>query len=288
MKLALGSAQIGMQYGLLDHSKEKSVAEVREILKIASENSINTIDTAISYGRSEEILGQANVHDFDVITKIPKFPDNIDEPRRWVQDHIFSSLEHLKINKLYAVLFHESDDLDSCFADEIFKGIEKLKAKKLIKKIGVSIYNPNQLDKITDRYEINIVQAPLNILDRRLITSGWMQKLYSNSIEIHTRSCFLQGLLLMSPQTIPQKFNQWKGLFTELEEWCNAYGKTMLEVCLGFQNSFPEINKTVIGIDSKHHLSEIISKNNSCKSFEIPNISCDDENLINPSKWSEL
>ena len=175
MKLALGSAQIGMQYGLLDHSKEKSVSEVREILKIASENSINTIDTAISYGRSEEILGKANVQGFDVITKIPKFPSNIDKPKKWVENHIYNSLKHLKIKGLYAVLFHESDDLDSCFADEIFTAIEKLKEKKLIKKIGVSIYNPDQLDKIINRYEINIVQAPLNILDRRMITSGWMQ-----------------------------------------------------------------------------------------------------------------
>tara|TARA_B100000212_G_scaffold342245_1_gene328431 strand:+ start:1526 stop:2392 length:867 start_codon:yes stop_codon:yes gene_type:complete len=288
MKLALGSAQIGMQYGLLDHSKEKSVSEVREILKIASENSINTIDTAISYGRSEEILGKANVQGFDVITKIPKFPSNIDKPKKWVENHIYNSLKHLKIKGLYAVLFHESDDLDSCFADEIFTAIEKLKEKKLIKKIGVSIYNPDQLDKIINRYEINIVQAPLNILDRRMITSGWMQKLHTNSIEIHTRSCFLQGLLLMNPKTIPKKFNEWKGLFFKLQDWCNANGKTMLEVCLDFQNSISEINKTIIGIDSKQHLLEIITKNNSFKNSEIPNISSEDENLINPSKWRML
>ena len=37
----------------------------------------------------------------------------------------------------------------------------------------------------------------MNIIDRRLELSGWLERLSDEGVEVHARSVFLQGLLLM-------------------------------------------------------------------------------------------
>ena len=51
-------------------------------------------------------------------------------------------------------------------------------------------------------YNFDIVQAPFNLIDRRLIETGWLEKLNMSNIEVHCRSCFLQGLLLMDREKL--------------------------------------------------------------------------------------
>ena len=52
------------------------------------------------------------------------------------------------------------------------------------------------------------MQAPLNIFDRRLISSGWFKKLKNKKVEVHARSIFLQGLLLKESSKITSKFKK--------------------------------------------------------------------------------
>ena len=45
-------------------------------------------------------------------------------------------------------------------------------------------------------YNLDVIQCPFNILDKRILTSGWYDKLKNKEKEIHIRSIFLQGLLV--------------------------------------------------------------------------------------------
>ncbi len=56
MKLALGTAQFGMNYGIANSSGKVNHEEAREILSLGRSVGIDTLDTAIAYGDSEESL----------------------------------------------------------------------------------------------------------------------------------------------------------------------------------------------------------------------------------------
>ena len=133
---------------------------------------------------------------------------------------------------------------------------------------------------------IDIVQAPLNIVDRRLVVSGWLSRLHSEEIEIHTRSVFLQGLLLMPRNKIPKIFDRW---FRAWDQWSLELEKNNLsavEACLLYPLSLPEIDRVIIGVDNVNQLNDIINKSKSQQSqidwsFMISN----DQALINPTNW---
>ena len=69
-------------------------------------------------------------------------------------------------------------------------------------------------------YDLDIIQIPFNIFDRRLLESGMIDILHDQGIEIHSRSVFLQGLLLMSEKDRPSIFTKWNKLW---KVTCNAY-----------------------------------------------------------------
>ncbi len=94
--------------------------------------------------------------------------------------------------------------------------LKTIKLNGLVKKIGISIYDPSECEQVMNLARIDIVQAPLNIVDRRLVVSGWLSRLHSEEIEIHTRSVFLQGLLLMPRNKIPKIFDRW---FRAWDQW---------------------------------------------------------------------
>ena len=132
------------------------------------------------------------------------------------------------------------------------------------------------------------MQAPFNILDRRLVTSGWLARLYQAGTEVHIRSVFLQGLLLMDEANRPEKFNCWQPLWDEWRSWLIDHESTPLQACLGFAQSQPEISRIVLGVDSLQHLKGIIAASH-LDSIAFPeSLECIDKALVNPAGWEEL
>ena len=73
MKLALGTAQFGMEYGIANKNGKVSLDEAKAIITLGRLAGIDTLDTAMAYGDSEESLGKLSTEDFHVITKLPSF-----------------------------------------------------------------------------------------------------------------------------------------------------------------------------------------------------------------------
>ena len=195
-KLALGTVQFGLNYGVINTNGKVQEAEVKEMLDLAQKNNINTIDTAIGYGDSEKILGNNKIESFNVITKIPPLQTNLNI-HDWVTNQIQASLIRLKKKHLHAILFHNPNDLLTSSGNKLYEAVSNQKKNGLVKKIGISIYSPYQLEEISKNFDYDIVQSPLNLIDRRLEESGWLSKLHKKNIEVHIRSVFLQGLLLL-------------------------------------------------------------------------------------------
>ena len=289
-KIALGTVQFGIDYGINSENGQVRPEEVRCILNYAHLQNIDLLDTAPAYGNSEKVLGEANVQNFKVVTKTRHFDnaeisnDDID----LLKKDFSCSLVDLRQESFYGVLVHDANDLLKPGSKKLFDQLESLKQAEKIKKIGVSIYDNKQLQSILENFDIDIVQLPFNILDKRLIDSGMLVKLQNRGIEVHARSVFLQGLLLMSNQDRPRKFHRWNALWKTWHEWLNDNQITALEATIRHAVSMPEISKVLVGVDTADQLKEIFIGSSGI----FPNIPdelfTNDTNLLNPSNWGKL
>lgn len=284
-KLALGTAQFGMPYGIANKVGQISSTEAKMILDMAGANKIDTLDTAIAYGKSEKCLGEAGVRDFKIVTKLPLIPKSITDIEAWIFDQVEASLERLKVPHLYGLLLHRSWQ----FRDEYLRdALNKLKGNGLVEKIGVSIYSPKELDEIPVFGALDIIQAPLNVIDRRIYSSGWLHRLHDQGVEVHTRSAFLQGLLLISRTSIPTQFFGWSDLWDTWHNWLISNGLTAAEASLGYVFSFREVDRVVVGVDTSEQLNQLIQAARVSLNVSFPDISSLDEKLINPSYWNSV
>ena len=288
MKLALGTAQFGFNYGIANQSGQVSYEKAKAIITLAKSGDIDMLDTAIAYGESEALLGIVGINDFKVITKLPAIPDEVTDVFYWVSNQIESSLKRLNVKSLYGVLLHRSQQLTGIRGYELSQALKQLKVGGRVQKIGVSIYSPNELERVMPVCEIDIVQAPFNIIDQRLLISGWLEKLHDLGIEIHVRSVFLQGLLLMPKASIPEKFKYWMPIFDKWHDFLDENHISGTRACVTFVQNFTQISKVIVGVESALQLEELIKAAGRNKDIVLPNISCADENLINPSNWNAL
>ncbi len=277
-----------MRYGIANAGGQVPPDEVGEILAYARSQGIDTLDTAISYGESEMVLGRCSLEGWKIISKIGSVPPECGDVGAWVKDQIHGSLSRLRIPALHALLLHWPRQLLEARGDAIYSALIAAKEEGLIGKIGISIYAPLELERLVDRYPFEIIQAPFNILDRRLLESGWMSRLQSGGIEIHARSLFLQGLLLMSESDRPGKFLRWKTLWTAWSAWLEESRLSALEACLRYVLARPEISRAVVGVDTLSQIREICAAATGESPSIPPGIRADDEELLNPSCWSKL
>jgi len=285
MKLAIGTVQFGLDYGVSNTQGQVCSDEVNRILTYAKLQNINTLDTAPAYGNSEEVLGKTGLaSQFDIVSKIPALSDSDVDIKQYVQ----ASLQQLNIEKLAAVLFHHVDDIiSSSHAKKRFNGLIKLKEQGKINKIGVSVYTPEQLEFCIKNYPIDIVQMPLNCFDQRFIHTGWLNKLSDQKIEVHCRSVFLQGLLLMQPENLPSYFSPFIKYFHHFSDTAKQLNVTPLSLALAIGHQSSNIDKMVIGCCNTKQLSEIITANISAQKVkeDLSSLACENENLIIPSNW---
>jgi len=287
-RLALGTVQFGLPYGIANQTGQVTRAEAKAMLQLAAVKGIDMLDTAIAYGESETCLGEAGTQEFKVITKLPLVPDSCSDISGWVKQAVNASLSRLGVEQVYGVLLHRFDQLLGSNSVALYEALQDLKSNGQVQKVGVSIYAPTDLDALAQGYHFDIVQAPFNLIDQRLYKSGWLQRLKDDGVEIHTRSAFLQGLLLMTQATIPQKFSPWANLWQTWHGWLADHAISAVHASLAFPLSFPEIDRVVIGADSVSQLSQIISAANWPPNLHLPNLQSDDLNLVNPANWNSL
>jgi len=279
-KIILGSAQFGNKYGITNLEKTK-IREIGKIISYSKTKGIKIIDTAQDYGKSEKILGKINTKDFKIITKI-KF----DKKKQNIEKLILNSKKNLKKNKIYGVLFHSSKSLLGKYGIQLFDEIIKLKKRKLINKIGISIYSPNEFFELKKRgFKFDIIQIPLSIFDKRFLKNDVLRKIKKTGSEIHARSIFLQGLLLQEKKDIPSQFKKWEKSWNNWNYFIlkNKFKKT--NACINFVLQNKYINKIIIGISSLKDIKEIFRNYKKINIKKLNKDFTNDIRLIDPRLW---
>ena len=280
MKLALGTVQFGLDYGINNHNGLVAIDKVKKILDLAKEKGISTLDTAAAYGRSEEVLGQVGINNYKIITKTTPLQNGVNE----VIKNFYKSLSKLKVTQVEGLLIHNFNDIKDKKFDELFYKLNEIKKEGTIKKIGFSIYYPKQVDFLLENFDFDLIQLPFNVFDIRLIEGGQLKALKKKNIEIHARSIFLQGVLL-SFDSLPNYFSTWRKQFESYQEIVREKELSLLEYALNFVSNTQELDKILVGVDSVDQLTDIVNAfkfDANLNAFKI-----DDINLLNPDLWSK-
>lgn len=284
-RIGLGTVQFGLHYGIANKGGQVSRGTAGAILALAETSGVDTLDTAIAYGDSEACLGEVGANRFKIVTKLPTVPENVTDVRRWVHDQTQASLRRLRAPRVYGLLLHRSRAALGRDGEAVVQALGQLKAAGVVQKIGVSIYDPDELDALWPYFRCDLVQAPYNILDRRLATSGWLDKLKQSGAEVHARSAFLQGLLLMDAAARPTYFDRWRPLWNLWSQWLTENDLSPLRASLGFALARSEIDRVIVGVDSLDHLRDALSASDKADREPPVDLVSTDLDLLDPSKW---
>lgn len=287
-RLMLGTVQFGLDYGIANRNGQVPYAEVVKILDLAIRSGITCLDTAASYGASEEVLGRALAElgapaSLRLVSKIPPLPaDHPDVERgRLIAETLSRSLERLRVNALHACLFHSEDDLDS------LPLLQAACRDGAARHVGVSL-NARRLPALPDG--CTAVQIPMNMLDARYAA---LTRATSSPrrLQTYARSAYLQGLLLLDEREIPASLAELLPAIAPLSAIRLRHGWSRQEFYLRYMLSVPGIDNIVFGVDSLAQLRENLElaargplPDPVCA--EIRQHQCElPDTLICPSRW---
>jgi aryl-alcohol dehydrogenase-like predicted oxidoreductase len=292
MKLALGTVQFGMPYGVANRSGQPADAWIAEILRMALSAGVEIIDTASLYGDAEAALGRCmpQVHSFRIVTKTPKFAGLSGSQAVASLKFAFEqSCLSLGSQSLYGLLTHDADDLLGQAGASIWQAMLELRNAGRVKRIGSSVYTGAQIDTLLGRIEPDLIQLPLSLLDQRLIAGGQLAELARRGIEVHARSVFLQGALLLQDSEIPAHMSALRPLVKQIAVRAERLGLTRVEAALRYVASLPQVSSVVCGVNSPGQFEELLAALQvgypAFSPADASACACTDPLLLDPSQW---
>ena len=291
MKLGIGTAQFGLNYGVSNRDGMTPQAEVERILALAAAAGIDYLDTAPAYGRSESCLGAAlrGGGPFQIVTKTPACDGDTIQPSHAdaLRLTFLRSLENLRVDRVYGLLVHHAGDVMKPGGGLLLEVMRELAQQGLVQKLGISVYDGAEIDAVLEIFVPQIVQCPLNIFDQRLLASGHLAKLQGLGAEVHLRSVFLQGLLLMEPDAMPGYFLRHRPLIEDFSRFVAGNQWTKLQCALSFALAQTNADAVMLGITTAAELSEILgfASNTVPANLDFSRFAVNDPDLVDPSRW---
>jgi aryl-alcohol dehydrogenase-like predicted oxidoreductase len=287
LKLAIGTAQFGMNYGAFNQSGQIDAVNVQAILKLARSANVTLFDTARAYGDSEKVLGELGVGDsFALVTKCPSL-DGEPNASEAVTRYFHESLNRLKTKKIYGYLLHHSDDLLSNSGREIWSSLCKLREDGKVERIGISAYTPEDVFELLKFYPLSLVQLPINALTTWVHDDKYLEIFEQHKVELHSRSSFLQGFLLSNPDKLNGYLNKWKNVLISFRNRASELKLSPLQACFAALDAHTTISKIIVGVDNSLQLQEILdaTKTRTVPLDAFEDIAIDDLGLIDPRLW---
>lgn len=288
-KLGLGTVQWGVAYGISNKVGKTDPGEVSAILSAARRAGVKLLDTASLYGEAESVLGANRLEAFKIVTKTPRYATRFIEDHHVEQmfDTFNRSLDKLAVERVHGLLVHHAQDILIDGGERLVAGMGRLRELGKVSKIGVSIYDGEQLDGLLRTFTPDLVQLPLNVVDQRLIHSGWLKRLHDRGVKIHVRSVYLQGLLLMPLDEVPTYFDPIRPLLKRWHSAAREQGMSLAQAALAFVRDLPEVDQMLVGVESVSQFQACLQDFLTPASFDATGLACDDPAFVNPVLWKK-
>lgn len=297
MELCLGTVQFGLDYGIIGQ-KKPSLEYALDCLDYATQNGILAIDTATAYGTAESVVGaflaKRTIARDQLFISTKMLPNTLDsvpenELEKVIKENIEKSLSILRTDYVDAYMLHSSR---YAFRQDILAALHKIQEDGLAKKVGVSVYEPEEAIAGLESQKVTILQLPYSVFDHRMKESGVLDSKRGNRCEIHARSAFIQGLITLSEEQVPEFLKRAKPVIRKIDAVCKNTGLSRIELAMAYIKREKRISHLVFGIDSLEQLKEDIQSFNKDVpedlliqiEEEFRNI---DTDIVMPSLWKK-
>jgi aryl-alcohol dehydrogenase-like predicted oxidoreductase len=294
MRLALGTVEFGMDYGVAASSGRPSFDDIAAILDAAEDAGVEFLDTAPSYGDAEILLGRlaGDGTRFKVITKAARFDPTASRQTvgEQLEASLSGSLERLRREKIHALMLHGAGDLMGQCGDAVFRSLQAIKATGKVERIGVCLYDPSEAEAVIKHYPVDIVQLPMNVLDQRFLSTGVLSRLSKAGIEVHVRSAFLQGALLSETSALPAHLGPLIPFLENFKDRARQMGLSPLAMALQFLHAQADVSSVLVGVNTITEWRAIVAcwRELGTQIADLSDLACPHEVLVSPRRWPEL
>lgn len=289
----LGTAQLGLDYGIANKTGKPSFQKLQEIIRISMESGVVAFDTATAYGDAEVMLGRAltelGVQNSAYI--VTKFSDNEFSSVDNILRILSESLNCLKVPKLWAVLAHSPDDFFARL-NQYVDLFRLIKQRGIADSCGVSVYSAKDACAAIKCADVDIVQMPLNAFDQRAVTEKIIEQAKALSKMLMFRSVYLQGLLLLAPEELPERLQFAKPMVIKWRALCQKHKIEPKSAAFQISTTLNSNYPVVIGLETKEQLLENLLLARTSRDDMAQFVSETQllhaqasEKLINPSMW---
>lgn len=280
-KIILGTVQLGIPYGINNSLGKPSEEDAFQILDYAFNKDIRTLDSADGYGDALSVIGHYRTRSdrsFNIINKF-KVDSSV------IFEKLQKTLMILTEKSLYCYMYHHYPDYVS---GKVRKELNELRRIGVIQKIGVSLYEVDQLARVIDDSDISIIQLPVNLLDLNRDKIALLQKAKLRGKEVHARSVYLQGLFFKDPETLTGNLIPMRPYLDKIRMMSKNHSIDIKKAAINHILQKDFIDYVVLGIDHVSQLVEnltLIDSNLDTSMFEGLEVSSADAYLLNPANW---
>lgn len=289
-RLVLGTAQLGFSYGIANRGGKPDPATVTRVLDAAANRGIAVLDTAPSYGDSEAALGAYRTahpaRPFLIVTKLP--PETDVRSRAAVLEAVQRSKTRLG-GAFSGMLLHDPSHMDS-WEGGLGRALGECLDRGDFECAGVSVYTPEEFARALRIEQIQIIQAPFNVLDRRLYTSGLLSRAERAGRIVFLRSVYLQGLLLMDPASLPSRMRFARPALQRWHALCNELGLGPAAAALKYAREVSGRSLLIVGCETPKQVeanANLFERNGLPKAAieAINALPLGEDRVIDPRLW---
>lgn len=244
-KFTLGTVQLGMQYGMANTHGQPSTEEAFQILDTAAEWGVNSLDTAVAYGTSEQVIGEYLKQSKKAFFVTSKFKVEGEDPRKELAQQQDQTWEHL--GKVDMYFFHDAKEMCQ-YGDILREPLEQMREQGRTRMLGASVYEADEVEAFLKHDWMQGIQIPMSILDSRVIERGLLEELEKRGTAVFIRSVFFQGLLCMDH--VPEKYEFLTPYVEELRDIAKTENMTLQEMSVAYIRDLPGITSLVLGCDT--------------------------------------
>jgi len=284
VELALGTVQWGMAYGIAGRGSVVPEKEVRAILELAWRRGVRTLDTAAAYGDIEAHLGRLTQGmPFHVVSKIPAIPAELSNLEAAVWALTQARRSHRRLGSaLRGLMCHRAEDLSGPRGAMVWRELAAWGDAEGVR-VGASVYDPQTAVELVRERGIAMTQLPGNAFDQRVARA--MPEAVAG-LEVHLRSVFLQGLLLMDVESAAARLPAASAAVRHWQQWCTDHAKTPLVAALSLAKGFAAVSTVVVGVDSEAQFADVADAWQASEPMQAGALACAAYNIIDPRLWS--
>ena len=283
-KLGLGTAQFGLD-GAAARGRPPE-AEVRDLLALAGRSGVGLLDTGAASGHGEAVIGA-------VMPRPAPFAVTIRAARgergpAYVEAEARASLARLGLTRADAIVVQAAGDLFTTHGLAMWERLKALKAMGLFSRIGISAYASDDPAGLARRFRPDIIQAPVSLLDQRLLTDGSLRRVRDLGVDVHLRSIFLNGLLFRPPPgRAPPELREAQARLSRARRMIAEGRSDPLQAALGFALSRPEASAVIVGVATTAELNAVVAAAASPPpDLDWDDMALEDPEALDPRRWA--